>query len=77
MSITLPEEWYKGIMEFSAEDSNEGSLMIAWIGGRAAEVVDKLPEQQVKIPLIYIKQLIMFQLLIHLILCISLCRPQV
>ena len=49
MSITLPEEWYKGIMEFSAEDSTEGSLMIAWIGGRAAEVVDKLPEQQVTI----------------------------
>ena len=56
MSITLPEEWYKGIMEFSAEDSTEGSLMIAWIGGTAAEVVDKLPEQQVKIPFFYIRQ---------------------
>ena len=46
-SITLPEEWYKGIMEFSAEDCSEGSLMIAWIGGKAAEVADKLPDEQV------------------------------
>ncbi len=46
-SMTLPEEWYKGIMEFSAEDSSHGSLMIAWIGGIAAKVADTLPDDQV------------------------------
>ena len=45
----LPEEWYKGIMEFSAEECSEGSLMIAWIGGKAAQVADQLPDDQVKI----------------------------
>ncbi len=45
--MTLPEEWYKGIMEFSAEDSSNGSLMIAWIGGTAAKVADTLPDEQV------------------------------
>ena len=45
--MTLPEEWYKGIMEFSAEDSSDGSLMIAWIGGTAAKVADTLPDDQV------------------------------
>jgi hypothetical protein len=34
-------------MEFSAEESSEGSLMIVWIGGKAAEVADTLPDEQV------------------------------
>jgi hypothetical protein len=33
-------------MEFSAEDP-EGTLMIAWIGGKSAEVADMLPDEQV------------------------------
>jgi hypothetical protein len=46
-SISLPEEWYKGIMEFSAEESSQGNLMIAWIGGTASQVADTLPDDQV------------------------------
>lgn len=47
-NITFPDEWYKGIMEFSAEDSDpDGTLMIAWIGGKSAQVADTLPDDQV------------------------------
>jgi hypothetical protein len=46
-SISLPEEWFKGIMEFSAEESTQGNLMIAWIGGTASQVADTLPDDQV------------------------------
>jgi hypothetical protein len=46
--ISFPEEWYKGIMEFSAEDPDpDGTLMIAWIGGTSAQVADTLPDEQV------------------------------
>ncbi len=34
-------------MEFSAEDANEGNLMTIWIGGKAAQVADTLPDDQV------------------------------
>ena len=46
--ISFPDEWYKGIMEFSAEDPDpEGTLMIAWIGGKSAQVADTLSDKQV------------------------------
>jgi hypothetical protein len=46
--ISFPDEWYKGIMEFSAEDPDpDGTLMIAWIGGKSAQVADTLPDEQV------------------------------
>ena len=35
-------------MEFSAEDPDpEGTLMIAWIGGKSAQVADTLSDKQV------------------------------
>jgi len=46
-SLNFPRDWIKGIMEFSAEDTNTGSLMIIWIGGKAAQVADTLPDDQV------------------------------
>lgn len=46
-SLEFPDDWFKGIMEFSAEEANEGNLMIIWIGGRAAQVADTLPDEQV------------------------------
>lgn len=46
-SIDFPNEWYKGILEFSAEESSEGCLMIVWIGGGAAQIADKLPDEKV------------------------------
>ena len=53
-TISYPEEWYKGIMEFSAEDSEPGgTLMIAWIGGRAAQVADTLPDDQVQVVVLF------------------------
>ncbi len=46
-SINFPDEWYKGIREFSAEDPEpNGTMMITWIGGKSAQFADKLPDDQ-------------------------------
>ena len=45
--IKLPQEWYKGIFEISAEDPFS-NLMLVWIVGDSARSADRLSDEIIK-----------------------------